>query len=333
MLKEVFAPHLNKNIKFGRKTPAAIGPHLKLRNYLRGNLPNPPASLDLSGPAMSVMRNVEDNDQLGDCVIACKTHIDGIWTGNGGSLVAATDSQVIAQYSAIGGYVPGNPNTDQGCDLQTAMNWWVANAGPTGHKVSAWLGVDPTNPQELMAALYLFENLFPGVGLPDAWINPFPSGDGYIWGVNGSADPNNGHCFQPYGYDSTNGLRINSWGLFGWWPFDSVAEYASSKSGGELYVLLSTDILIKGQQKAPNGVDWSSLIADWDAIGGNLPVPTPPAPVPVPVPPTPAPGVSVTLEQAEAWAVAGIEKGLGLQTKHQAETYAKAGLAASWPKS
>jgi hypothetical protein len=297
-IKEVFAPHLNRNVKFGRKQPVVIHPHLKLRNYLRAALPTAPTSADFSGKAASVLANIYENDTLGDCVIAGGYHVAGVETGNAGDLFTATNTQIIKDYSAIGGYVPGNPATDQGCDLQTALQYWTSHGFANGTKLLGYLSVDPTNQAEVMAACYLFENLYMGMGLPDAWINPFPSASGFTWDA-GTPDPNNGHCIMSYGYNS-NGILIDSWGLLGTLTWKAVANQLTSGNGGELYVMLSPDQLAKGQAKAPNGVDWTSLITDWDSIGGTVPVPSPAPTPPGPAPTPPAPGTAPTLAQAEA---------------------------------
>lgn len=339
-LKEVFAPHLNANVKMGRKRSVASCPHMKLSRYLAKavDLPAPPASIDYSANAVS-LRRVFMNDQLGDCVIAGGYHIVGVETGNAGRGFVATDSQVVADYSAIGGYVPGNPNTDNGCDLQTAMNYWVQHGFADGTKLIGYLAVDATNKLEVMQALYLFENLYLGVEVPDAWINPFPSHDGFVWDA-ATPDPNNGHCVMAVGY-TAQGITIDTWGLLGTITWAALAELCTAKNGGELYVMLTPDQLAKGATKVPSGMAWSDLIADFDAMGGTVPVPspipappapapaphpspapqpTPPAPQPAPVPspapspgPTPAPqpvppgpAATVTMDQVIAWAVQGI---------------------------
>lgn len=331
-LKEIFAPHLGHTVRFGRQIPQVIAPHMKLKNYLRASLPSAPSTLDLSGPALASLRNVDQNDVLGNCVIAAINHILGVWTGNGGSLYQTTAAQILAEYSAIGGYVPGDPSTDQGCNMQTALNWIISNPMADGTKLTAWLGVDATNVNELRAALWLFENLDFGMALPDAWINPFPSADGFLWNTAGKADPNNGHSVMGYGYDATS-VKIDSWALFGGLTYDAIAEYAVANTGGELYVLLSTDVLIRGQQKAPSGVAWGDLITDWDSIGGHVPAVTP-APAPAPAPsPAPTPAMSVSLAQVEAWLAAGINSGMALQTRSQAIKLANAQLSKNWPKS
>ena len=332
-LKELYAPSLGRNVKFGRRIPTAVAPHLKLRNYLRATLPSAPSSLDLSSPALPSLRNVDQNDVLGDCVIAGANHILGVLTGNAGALYQTTAAQILSEYGAIGGYVPGNPATDNGCNMTTALNWFTQNPMADGTKLTAWLGVDATNVAELQAAMFLFENLYFGMALPDAWVNPMPSSDGFTWDVAGKADPNNGHCVMGFGYDTT-GVKIDSWALFGTLTYKAIAEYAVAATGGELYVMLSSDVLLRGAQKAPNGVAWTDLITDWDSIGGSVAVPAAPTPAPAPSPaPTPVPAVSVSLAQVEAWLAAGINSGLPLQTRSQAIALANAQLSKNWPKS
>lgn len=307
-LKEIHAPHLGRTVKMGRTRPRALGMRLRLKNYLK--LPPTPPSIDYSPKAMPVLRNIYGNDQLGDCVIAGGYHIVGVETGNAGKLFTATGLQIITDYSKIGGYNPKDPNTDQGCDEETALNYWQNHGFCDGTKILGSLAIDATDQAEVQAAMYLFENLMFGIELPDAWVNPFPSGDGFTWDVAGEPDPQNGHCVIGYGYDPS-GVKIDSWGLFGTITWPAVAQYAARGAGGQLFTMLTLDQLAKGASKAPNGIDWATLVADFNSLGGHVPIPAPvpvPAPPkPTPTPPAPAPhSVAPTLAQAQAWAAAGL---------------------------
>ena len=106
-MKSVFAPHLNRNIVFGRKRPKSRQ-CLRLSNYLRASLPAPPTSMDYTPKANSSLVNIYGNDQLGDCVIAGGYHVVGVETGNAGNQFIASSTQITNDYSAIGGYVPGS---------------------------------------------------------------------------------------------------------------------------------------------------------------------------------------------------------------------------------
>lgn len=273
--------------RLGRNRPIAHGPRLRLSRYLHAAvLPAAPASVDYTPAAHAALVQMYKNDQLGDCVPAAMAHLVGLFTGNaGGPPVLYTDQQVVALYSAIGGYVPGNPNTDQGCDEVTALNYWTQHGAPAGsHQVAGWLAVDPTNVAEVKAALWLFENLFFGIELPDTWTQIQSSG--FVWDV-GTPNPSNGHCVCGVGFNAA-GIQVSTWGMIGTLTWAALARNVGlHSSGGELYVVLSQDSIAKATAKAPSGMSWTQLVADFAAIGGH--VPAPPAPAPAPPAPTHSP--------------------------------------------
>src|SRR6516162_4409976 len=124
-IKSVLAPHLGAgaSVKFGRRRPVAPGPRLRLERYLKSTLPPAPASVDFSAKGQPALSNIYGNDRLGDCVIAGGYHVVATETGNAGQLFTATPEQIIADYEAIGGYNPDDPNSDRGCDEPTALNY------------------------------------------------------------------------------------------------------------------------------------------------------------------------------------------------------------------
>jgi hypothetical protein len=310
MLKEVFAPHLYGNVKFGRRMPKPRVPRMRLGTYFTGVLPTPPPACNYVPKAHAALQQIYLNDQLGDCVIAGGYHVEGVATGNAtGTPFIATAAELIKDYGAIGGYDPKDPNTDQGCDEHLALQYWTSHGFANGTKLLGWLDLDATNQQQVQVAMWLFENLFFGVALPDGWVDPFPSADGFTWDV-GVPDFNNGHCFVGVGYD-TKGVIINTWGLEGILTWAAVKKQCLQQNGGELHVMLTPDMLAKGQSKCPNGVDWSAIVTDFDLLGGKIPIPTP-APSPTPVPPTPvpnpAPAKALTLAQAQTVLAAGWPK-------------------------
>ena len=322
-LKTLHSQLHGTTVKMGRKRPVAVGPHFRFCNYMRMTLPAAPATADYSAPAAAVLSDVMGNDQLGDCVIAGGYHVTGVESANAGAMFHATQAQIIKDYSAIGGYVPGDAGTDQGCDEPTALNYWTQHGFANGTKLLGWLALDATNRNELMQALYLFENLFFGIELPDAWVSPYPSGNGFIWDA-GTPDPHNGHAVIGYGYDA-RGVLISSWGMTGVLTWAAIAALCTQQSGGAVYVLVTPDQLAKGQNKTPNGVAWTDLIVDFNTMGGHVTVPPVPEPTPSSSP--------LTLAQAQAYVTAGITAGPVIQTRTGASKRATTALAAHWPKS
>ena len=300
----------NGNIRhLGRNRAVARSPRLSLKNYLSKTTPVvAPASVNYSPAAAAALAQMYLNDTLGDCVIAGIAHLIGLFTGNAGQApVQFTSAQITAMYSAIGGYIPGNPSTDNGCNETTALNYWQQHGFVGGHQIAGWLAIDPTNKAEVQAAMYLFENLFFGVELPDAWTQV--TGPGFVWDV-GTPNPNNGHCFVGAGYNA-QGIEVSTWGMLGTLTWAALNTDVSSQDGGELYVVLSPEIINRATAKTPNGLNWSQLVADINALGGNIPVP--PAPAPTPPAPTPVPAAGPTQAQVLAAVTSAIN---GVFTLH-----------------
>ena len=224
----------------------------------------PPATVDYAPAAVNCLSQVMGNDTVGDCTCAGAGHALGIWTGNGGGLVTLTREQVLAMYSAITGYNPADPSTDQGADEVSGLNYLMSTGYPTGQKLAAYVLVDGTNKLEVQQAMWLAESLYFGVGLPDAWVNPFPSAGGFTW-QDGDPDPSNGHCFVGTGYDD-QGVQIDTWGLLGTITYDAIAHLTRPNAGGQLYALWSEDFIAKATGKTPAGFDWDQLQTDIDAM-------------------------------------------------------------------
>lgn len=287
-------------MRLGRIKPSRR-PRLRLTKYLRQLPITPPGQAGYTAPAAASLGNPYLNTQLGDCVIAGAFHVRGVTSANSGDReVMFGNADVIHDYSAIGGFNPNAPQvwnggqlvnpTDNGCDELTALDYWTNIGFADGVKLAGYLAVDATNRAECEAALYLFENLYFGMALPDYWLAQPNIRPGFYWDAAGPPEPQNGHCVAGFAYDST-GVTIDSWGMLGTITWKAMASYAVPAAGGELYVLLSPDMISKAQKKAPNGLDWPTLLADFNVLAGRAP---PPAPIPVnppaPVnPPTPSP--------------------------------------------
>jgi hypothetical protein len=263
-MKEIFVPHLNRMMKLGRVRPKPGRCKLKFGDYSQVALPPPPESCDYSSAAMQALQLVYLNDQLGDCTIAGAYHVVGTETGNAGAIFIPSNDQIIADYSACGGYVPGDASTDNGCDEETVLNYYQMTGFANGTKLAGRLALDATNATEVMQALYLFENLYFGLELPDSYINPFPSTAGFVWDT-GNPDPDNGHCIIGVGYNSI-GVQIDTWGLIGTLTWGAVANLCVNAAGGQLFVMLTPDQLVKSQMKSPLGLDWATLTADFKAL-------------------------------------------------------------------
>ena len=252
--------------KMGRVRPR-VRPHLlHLNNYLTVALPPAPVSVDYTGSLATkkFLAEILGNDTLGDCTCAGVVHIAGVWQAGAGEPITVNVTDALTLYEQACGYVPGNPGTDQGGDEQTVLDYVKAHGlgqGDDQVKLTAWARVAGDNAEQVRTAVYLFENVYFGVELPDAWVSPMPQKDGFVWDVAGDPDPDNGHCFVGLGYDA-EGVIVDSWGLIGKITWAAIAKYATTPGSGELYTLFSPNSVMNASQRAPNGFSALQLAAD-----------------------------------------------------------------------
>src|SRR5580704_11127167 len=125
--------------KLGKK-PARFDPRVpQLHNFLAGGQRVYPPKKSWATASKIASWGMMLNDQLGDCVIAQDGHVILLWTCLTGTHQAAflSDAQVLAGYEAVGGYVPGDPSTDQGCNMLTNAQYFQST-GFAGHRISAF---------------------------------------------------------------------------------------------------------------------------------------------------------------------------------------------------
>jgi hypothetical protein len=271
-VKSITHPTTGKTLFFGAKRPVAKCPRLKLENYTMKSLPDPPTSCNYVTAAASALAQMYGNDTVGDCVIAEILHQLGVATGNAGDEAVFTNTEAIGLYSAITGYVPGDPSTDNGTVPQDALNYMMKPGfsvpGYDNFTYSGWAAVNSRNLQEVRQAIYLFGGVMFTVELPDAWIATPPE-PGFVWGINGPPDPENGHAFLACGYENDDGFIADTWGMLGTVTNGATKTYFNGEDGGDVFVALTPSIINAAKQKAPTGFDFSQLEADLSSFGVN----------------------------------------------------------------
>ena len=203
------------------------------------------------------------NDSLGDCVPAAAGHMIQQWTAYGlGAEYTPTDSQILSAYESIGGYTPTDPATDQGCDMLTALNTW-RQTGIAGHRIAAYVSLNPKSWDELRLAIYLFGNVYLGIQLPIAAQN---QEKWEIIGDESSPDqvPGSwgGHCIPLIGYNPLLYMCV-TWGA----ELNMTTGYPTAYAD-EAYAVLTHD-WIRKQGTAPSGFNLNQLTADMKSINGE----------------------------------------------------------------
>ena len=199
-----------------------------------------------------------------NCTCAAAYHIAGMFLANTDQKIPFNTANVLTTYQTLSGWNGvDNDVSDTGCDELTVLDYWsTTGLVPGAHKITAAIKVDGTDQGEMQAALWLFENIYFAMGLPDAWINPMPSSSGFIWDVAGPENQESGHAFCGVGYNP-QGIIIDTWGMLGIMTWAAVAKYPNT------YTVLGSDIVDKITQKAPNGFNWTQLVSDLQSMGAD----------------------------------------------------------------
>ena len=139
-------------MKLGKKASKQDHRNLKLSSYL-SILPPVPTACDWSHNIINwgMMRN----DTVGDCTCAGGGHLIMGWTANASTEVIPSDTDILAAYSAITGYNPNDPNTDQGANELDVLNYW-RQTGIAGHKIGAYVQLNASDIPHVKTAIYLF---------------------------------------------------------------------------------------------------------------------------------------------------------------------------------
>lgn len=241
-------------LKLG-KTPARKDAVIfKLDNY-GASLAAPPAK---SGDHAIVQdwQGMMGNDNLGDCVCAEAGHGTIFLNKLAGKDVAISTDDVVAMYSAVTGYTPKDPNSDQGTDMQAAASYrrktGLSDAQGNRHKISAYLDLGAANATNLKKALYYFDNAGIGFQFPSYAMSEFNAGQ--TWHIKAGGTIEGGHDVLACAYDSRY-IYCVSWGKLIRMTWTFFEKYCD-----EALVYLSDEMLQGG--KSPQGFDAATLQAD-----------------------------------------------------------------------
>lgn len=249
---------LPTQVCLGRIAPKARPQALRLSAYLQAGYHLPPLPVDWGSKATASIGRMYMNDTLGCCVISDAYHRVGVWTANeSGAAVVGTDQEVVNTYRI---WNPGSQ--DNGCVITDVLNYCRDHGislNGVNHRIDGYVSVDWTNWDEVLVALYLFGTIPLGVNLPEAWLNSD------TWDVTTSQIVG-GHDIPAVAMLDAGGVNIASWGRL---YRVTKAALTSRQWFEEAYAPLSPDWYVKAM-RAPNLIDYITLKADLDKLGGGI---------------------------------------------------------------
>lgn len=287
-----------KTFRLGKLPARPDAYKFKLVNFLKdGAATLPPAPAVFGHDNAIKLWGMLGNDQYGDCVFAGAGHETMLWNQTAGKTVPFTTKATLSDYSAVTGFDPSDPNSDQGTDMEEAAKYrrktGVIDGNGKRHTVDAYLelpGVSArgANSASMLTALasvaYVFGAVGVGIEFPGSAMDQFNAGQ--PWDVVKGSSIEGGHYVPLIGRKANGNFEVVTWG-----QVQEVTPAFLLKYVDEAVVYVSLEALQNG--KTIDGFDVAALQSALNALGGNTPLPTPtPAPTPTPEPtpvPTPAP--------------------------------------------
>ena len=187
-----------------------------------------------------------ENDRIGDCTCVGPANVILGLTTLARQPKRLPDDAIVSFYSAVTGYTPNDPDSDQGAMIEDVLAAWHAH-GIGADRLDGYATIQTTNHEEVRQAIALLGPVDVGVNLPAGWMRT-PD-----WDVStAGAEIAGGHCITAVGYDA-HGLQVVSWGKIfrlTWAGWDAFVD--------EAHALLSHDALTAAGKDA-GGIDWASL--------------------------------------------------------------------------
>jgi hypothetical protein len=246
-------------LKLGKRPATKDDRDLLFRHYTTPQLQQAPVGFDhtalVTDPWGMLM-----NDKLGDCAIAGPMHETMLLNAAAQKQVAFTDADAVAVYSAVTGYVPGEPNTDQGSAVRDVLAYRAAtglvDSAGAMHKIGAYVALAAGDWTELLEALYMFETVGIGIQFPGSAMDQFNVGE--PWDVPVSAFEG-GHYIPVVARPDENMAEVITWGAK---QLMTRAFYEACCD--EAWCFVSEEDLTSG--KTLEGFDLADLAADLDSL-------------------------------------------------------------------
>jgi hypothetical protein len=261
--------------KYGRRPMDRSRPRLTLERYLDPRRRLTPAGL----PAVPLTQDVDRasevgswpmylNDQLGDCTIAGVAHMYGAWTqyaGAGAGEALFADQQVQTVYSRVGGYVPGDESTDNGCVMQDVLDdqkrrGMIDNAGRT-HKIAAYAAFGNVADEELLGqVLDVFGSVYVGINCQASILTEFSQGQPWTWTPGEAVEGGHAICLQRRRGSGDAPLEYVTWGALQ----PATADFQAN-AAEEAWAVVTADWL-NANGTSVEGLDLQQLLSDMQYV-------------------------------------------------------------------
>lgn len=260
-------PEISK-MRLGKKAPTFHPFTPKLSNLIHpmASSPLPPEPTAVNYTEKIGISNwpMFKNDVIGDCTIASVAHLIQLYTSyTKPSPLIVSQQEIELVYSAVSGWNPNDPSTDNGAVEIDVLNYWANTGicvGDHFDKIAGYARVNPHNPAELRYAVWWFGGLYIGVSMPACWQDT-PNDWKMPHNLMGANAPGTwgGHAVPVVAYNEDY-LTVVSWGSLVKMDWRSYHTYCD-----EAWAVISPDF-VNQQGVTPAHFDWAYLLAGMQHI-------------------------------------------------------------------
>lgn len=250
MSEDSFTP---ENVALGKKPGVVTDPRtFKLKAFLPRKLPVAPTQ---SYVGKTEPIRMYSNDRYGCCVFSSQGHqIDVQEKSSRQVEIQLTDQDILSAYSAVTGFDPNRPETDNGTYMLDALNYRYRvglgrEADGSTHKIAAFAAIPAGTKFDKnlwKVASWMFGGVWFGAWLP--WSAAEQLSQGKRWtvvdGPEGEPGSWGGHAMHALGY-SEGSIVLATWGRRVRATWEWVAKYVD-----EAYVVISEDFFSKSGKTA-----------------------------------------------------------------------------------
>lgn len=201
------------------------------------------------------------NDQAGDCVEAGGAHETMTYNRLAKHDVVFNTTGVLADYTAVAGYDPNDPNTDQGTYPRDFMNYrrltGMIDASGKRHKIDAFVQIPAADWDTLVRCVWTFGAVGIGFNFPHSAWAQFDNGK--PWDVVAGSSIEGGHYVPILGYPSTTTVSCITWG-----KRQVMTRAFYEKYNDESWVPLTKESLLPPSNV--RHIDWTTLSAELNSL-------------------------------------------------------------------
>lgn len=255
--------------KYGRLPLDPTRRRLTLERYLdprtalsRAGLPPVPLNQDVDRASKVTSWPMYLNDQLGDCTIAAIGHMYGAWTQYAASAEALfAGDQVETVYSRVGGYVPGDSSTDNGCVMQDVLTdqkrTGITDTSGKVHKVAGFAAFgNPADEMLLGQVLDVFGTVYVGINVQQQMETEFSDGQPWTWDPAAQSIGGHAICLQRRLGSGSAPLEYVTWGALQ----PATADFQAN-AAEEAWAVVTEDWL-RANGTTVEGLDLRQLLSD-----------------------------------------------------------------------